>query len=199
MQGKMKKLSFYNSLFGIFLASVAPRGYATLIWSITGNIPRQTVVSQTYPPVIYTFSNNAKSPSPTIAIIPGPYDSSAFSLNNTCNGQKISPNGSCSLSVTFKALKVGAYSLGLSFKEGNSPFTLPRITTAATAAQTSILGNIVQPLPINMTVGNSAPAQWQWRNSVPIWLGLSGADVHHSCNSDSDCPQGASCALATKA
>jgi hypothetical protein len=170
----VRNLRVHYWLIAVLLTTIS-NVYAAVSWSVSGGIPGQTNVGQTYSPVIYTFSNNTKSPSPTIAIIPGPYDSSEFSLNDTCNGQKISPNGSCFLSVTFKALKAGAYSLGLSFKEGNSPFALPGITTTAISppppppVYAKIDGQVITALPGSITVGQpAAPVDFHFVNNSTV-------------------------------
>jgi hypothetical protein len=161
-------------------SNISPLPPAHVVGQIIQTLPALTHVQQSYP-VQLQWRNSGRLSATGMSVNKN-YPAGFSETQDTC-GTTLAPGVVCTIGGIFTPL-------------------ISKINSSATLVATlNDSGGEQVPLSITTTIHAAVSGRTVLfinQCSVPIWLGLSGADVHHSCNSDSDCPQGASCALATK-
>lgn len=124
----------------------ARHGLDPVSFSFFGNLPAQTVPNQSYS-FVYQFTSNLPFTMPTPFYVSTTASSNEFSVVNRCNGLKLAPHASCTVSIVFNPISAGTKTFGIAMEYGKNKVPLRNLTTVVSASNSQIQGIVSQPFP----------------------------------------------------
>lgn len=159
----LKKL--LSGFISLLLTSFTYAATNPIEWSVDSHFPNTTRQGVSYT-VTYTFTNNLPfTLVHPIVIGKSANPASDFSYSDSCTGQNLTPNQTCTVSVTLTPASTGEKSVTLTI-EGYDKNQVPLPTLASTTttnAPVSISFSTTTQLPTPMNVGD--PAQ-PWKYTI---------------------------------
>lgn len=167
----------------LMLTSTVYAATNPMLWSATpaSGLPAQTQDGNTYE-VSYTFTNNLPFAMPLN--IGAEYTGGSFMVTNTCNGNLLVPNGSCTAHITFQPIYEGTSSIRLIMEYGYNRVPVTRLTSVSTKSNSvpteRVNGHITVPLPPITYIGTTYPITFTFINDgntsvTPTAVNITGA------------------------
>lgn len=140
---------FFNILLVSFLTLFVSSAYAILDpvgWSLVNTVPAQSTPNQSYS-FHYQFNSNFPYVMPTPLYITTQSSSNEFVVTDQCNGKKLGPRTSCTVSVIFLPKTEGVKNFTLFMEYGKNKVPLPTVSSRVTTPASQVQAVVSLPFP----------------------------------------------------